>query len=77
MCAKSMNGTISNKQFREHLRVISIADKLRETHLRWFEHVQHKLAIAPLRKNLAMQVNGPPRGTGRQKRIWMEVEEYI
>ena len=29
--------------------------------------------MAPVRKSLAMQVNGPPRGRGRSKRTWMEI----
>ena len=41
--------------------------------MRWFEHVQHKMATTPLRKSLAMQVDGPPRVRGRPKRTWMEI----
>ena len=29
--------------------------------------------MAPVRKNLAMKVDGPPRGRGRPKMTWMEV----
>ena len=29
--------------------------------------------MALLRKNVSMQVDGPPRGRGRLKRKWMEV----
>ena len=29
--------------------------------------------MAPVRKSLAIQVDGPPRGRGRLKRMWMEV----
>ena len=48
----------------EHLGVALIEDKIREACLRWFGHVQHKPAAAPVRKSLVMKVDGPPRGKG-------------
>ena len=51
----------------------SIGDKLIETRLRWFGHIQHKLAMTPLRELFSMQVDGPPRIRGRLKRTWLEV----
>ena len=33
--------------------------------------IQRRLATALVRKSLAMQVDGPPRGRGRPKRTWM------
>ena len=48
-------------------------DKIKETRLRWFAHVQHRLATTPVRKSFVMKVDGPPRGRGRPKRSWMEV----
>ena len=73
MCGKSRKDKIRNERFRDHLNVASIGDKLRETRfelvwacptqakpvLSWFGHVQHRLATAPVRKLLAMQVDGP------------------
>ena len=32
-----------------------------------------QLVTTPVRKNLALQIDGPPRGSGRSKRPWMEV----
>ena len=29
--------------------------------------------MMPVRKSLGMEVDGPPRGRGRQKKTWMEV----
>ena len=60
-------------RFREHLGVATIGDKFRETRLRWFGHVQHRLATAPVRKSLAMKVDGPVRERGQPKRTLMEV----
>ena len=41
--------------------------------MKWFWHVQHRNATAPIRKSPAMKVDGPPRGRGTSKRTWMEV----
>ena len=43
-----------NKHFREDLGVASVQDKIKKAHLRWFEHVQHRLGTALVRKRLAM-----------------------
>ena len=73
MCGKNRKDTIRNESFQEHLGVASIWNKTGEIRLRWFGHVQRKPAMAPLRKSLAMQVDGPLRGRGRTRRTWMEV----
>ena len=36
-------------------------------------HVQRKLATAPVRKSVALEFDGPPKGRGSPKRMWMEV----
>ena len=41
-----------------HLRVTTIGDKVRETHLRWFEHIQRRPATILVRKSLDMKVDG-------------------
>lgn len=43
MCGKNSNDKIRNEIFQEHVDVASIGDKIRETHLRWFWHVQNPL----------------------------------
>ena len=55
---------IRNERFRGHLGLVLIGDKIRETRLRWFGHIQHRLATMWLRKSLAMQVDGLPTGRG-------------
>ena len=35
--------------------------------------VQRRPTIALVRKSLAMQIDGPPRGRGMLKRTWIEV----
>ena len=39
ICNKTKKDKIRNECLREHLRVASIGDKIRETCLRWFGHV--------------------------------------
>ena len=73
MCSKTMKDKIRNEYFLEHLEVATIGDKIRETRLRWFGHIQRRPATAPVRKSLAMKVDGSPRGMGRPKRTWMKV----
>ena len=73
MYGKTKNDKLINEHFREHLSVASKGNKIRETYLRWFAHVQHRPAIASLRKSLGMQVDGLPMGRGRPKNAWMEV----
>ena len=72
MCGKIWKDKIRNECFREHLGIALMRDKIRETRLRWFEHIQRG-PVALGMKSLAMQVHGPPRERARLKRIWMEV----
>jgi hypothetical protein len=73
MCGKTRKDKIRNERFREHLGVAPIGDKIRETRLRWFGHVERRPVMAPVRKSLDIQVEGPSRGRGRPKKTWMEV----
>ena len=54
MCGRSRKDKIRNKRFQGHLEVASIGDKIRETHLGWFGHVQCRLVMAPVRKGLSI-----------------------
>ena len=69
MCGKTRKDKIRNECFREHLGVRTIRDKIRETRLRWFGHAQRRPAMTPVRKSLAMKVDGPPRGRGRPEDV--------
>ena len=69
MCGKTRRKKIRSERFREHYGVASIWVKIRETHLRWFGHVQYRLATAPVRKSLAMIVYQRER-SGRRGREW-------
>ena len=67
------NDRIRNERFWERLMVLSIGDKIRKACLRWFGLVQRKSVMTLVRKSFSMQVDGPPRGRARPKRMWMEV----
>ena len=73
MCGKTMNDKIRNEHFGEHLKVAIIGDKIIETHLRLFWHVQRMSTIVLVMKSLAMIVDGLPRERSKLKRMWMEV----
>ena len=73
MCGKTRKNKIRNELFWEQLGVASIGDKIRETRLWWFGHVQCRTATAPVRKSLAVKVDDPPRGRGRPKRMCMKL----
>ena len=73
ICGKTRKDKIRNGRFQENLGVTSIEDKIRETLLRWFGHIQHRPTTALVMKSSTMQVDGPLRGKGRPKWTWMEV----
>ena len=54
---KTRKDRIRNECYRENLGVAlaSIGDKIRETRLRWFGHVERRLAMALVRKSFSMQ----------------------
>ena len=64
---------LENERFQDYLGVATKRNKIRETHLRLFWHVQCRPTTAPVKKSLDMKVDGPPRGRNRPKKIWMEV----
>ena len=74
MFGKTRKDQIQNERFREHLGVATIGDKFRETRLRWFGLVQRRPATAPVKRSMAIKVDGPPRERRRRNRTWMEVE---
>lgn len=49
MSCKTMKDGIRNEYIREHLEIAPINNKLRETCMRRFGHVQHKPLTAPMR----------------------------
>lgn len=50
MSGKTKKDKIMNEFIRGSLEVAPIGDKMRESQLRWFGHVQRRLMTAPVRR---------------------------
>ena len=66
---------IQNKEIHLKIRVTPIDEKMRESHLRWFGHVQRSAINAPIRKSELILVKGTKRGKGRPKIILVEIKK--
>ena len=73
MCGHTRLDKIRNEVIRSKVGVTSIADKMRESRLRWFGHVQRRLPSAPVPRCEALTLGDVRRGRGRPKKSWMEV----
>ncbi len=73
MSGKTRKDRIRNESIRGSLGVAPIGDKMRESRLRWFGHVQRRPMTAPVRRSETMQVEGARRTRGRPKLTWVEV----
>ena len=63
-----MNGVIIDL-----VKVAPIEDKMRETRLRWFDHVKRRSVAAPVRRCEIIVPPGGKRGRGRPKKSLEEV----
>ncbi|GKB67323.1 retrovirus-related pol polyprotein LINE-1, partial [Tanacetum coccineum] len=69
-CGKTFFDMIPNGVFRTNLRVVTIVNKMREGHLRWFGHVKRRPQSAPVRRVEALTVDGARRrGSAWRSRI--------
>ena len=73
MSGKTRKDKIRNEFIRGSLGVAPIGDKMRESRLRWFRHVQRRPMTAPVRRSETIQVEGARRTRGRPKLTWVEV----
>ena len=55
---------ISNGVIRDLVKVVPIGDKMRETRLRWFDHVKRRSVDAPVRRCERICNPGGERGRG-------------
>jgi len=65
---------IRNGVIRDLVKVAPIEDKMRETRLRWFDHVQRRIVIAPVRRRERINV---PAGKRERERPNKSLEEVI
>ena len=73
MCGHTRLDKIRNEVIRNKVGLTSIADKMRESRLRWFWHVQRRLSYAPVLRCEALALGDVRRGRGRPKKSWMKV----
>ena len=73
MCGHTRLDRIRNEVVRNKVGVANIGDKLRESRLRWFGHVQRRHQSAPVRRCKVLYLGEVRRGRGRPKKSWKEV----
>ena len=73
MSGKTRKDKIRNEVIRANLKVKQISDKMRESRLRWFGHIQRRHETAPVRKVESIHIEGSKRVRGRPKKTWIEV----
>ncbi|XP_070025956.1 uncharacterized protein [Nicotiana sylvestris] len=64
---------IRNEAIQDKVGVASVDDKMRESRLRWFEHVKRRSIDAPVRRCERLTMAGLRRGRGRPKMYWGDV----
>ena len=67
MSGKTRKDKIRNEFICESLGVAPIGDKMRESRLRWFGHVQRRPMTATVRRSETIQVEGAKRTRRRPK----------
>ena len=65
----SLKDKIRNEEMR--CGVVNIADKVRETRLRWYGHIMRRDKGEPVRDILELDIKGN-RGRGRPKKRWID-----
>lgn len=73
MSDNKLKNRIKNENIQCKLEVAPMEDKIRETRLRWFGHVQKKPVDATVRKIDWFEVTGTSRDRKIPKKIWIEI----
>ncbi|KAL4179859.1 hypothetical protein AMTRI_Chr13g122250 [Amborella trichopoda] len=73
MSGKTRRDRIPNKSIRENLSMTPIGDKMRESRLRWVDHVWRRPSTTLVMRCGLVQVEGLKRVRGRPKRTRLEV----
>ena len=66
MCGKTKNDQVRNENICRQVGIAPIEIKLRENHLQWFNHLEHKSRDAPVRKMKKIDISQSKR-LGDQK----------
>jgi hypothetical protein len=72
ICDHTRRDRVQNDDIRERLEVAPVEEKLVQHRLRWFRHIQRRLAEAPIRNEVIRQTGNEKRGRGRSNLTWDE-----
>uniref|UniRef100_A0A0V0HAC0 Putative ovule protein n=1 Tax=Solanum chacoense TaxID=4108 RepID=A0A0V0HAC0_SOLCH len=70
MCGRTKIDKIRNEVIWEKVGVAFVADKIRETRLRWFGIVQRRCTDSPMRRCKRLDVGGTRTSRGRSKKVF-------
>jgi len=70
ICGYTRMNKVSNGVIRDLAKVAPIEDKIRETRLRWFDHVKRRSVDAPVRRCARINIPDGKRGRADQRRVW-------
>jgi len=73
MCGYTRMDRIRNGVIKDFVKVAPIEDKMRETRLRWFDHVKRRSVDAPVRRCERINIPEGKRGRGQPKMSLDEV----
>ena len=73
MCGFTRTDRVRNDVIRGLVKVAPIEEKMRESRLRWLNHVKRRSMAAPVRKCELIDLPGGKRGRGRPKKSLDEV----
>jgi hypothetical protein len=74
ICGNTRRDRIQNDDIRERLGVTPVKEKLVQHRLKWFGHIQWRLAEALVRSGIIKRSGNEKRGRGQPNVTW---EEYV
>jgi hypothetical protein len=72
ICGHTRRDRIRNYDIRERLGVTPFEEKLIQHRLRWFGHMQRRIAEAPIRNGVIRRIDNKKRGRGLSNLTWEE-----
>jgi hypothetical protein len=74
ICSHTRRDRVRNDDIHERLGVAPVEQKLVQHHLRWFLHIQRRLADAPICNVVIRRIDNEKRDRGRSNLTW---EEFV
>jgi hypothetical protein len=72
ICGHIRRDRVRNNDIRERLGVTPVEEKLMQHRLRWFEHMQWRLAEAPIHNGVIRRTGNKKRDKERPNLTWKE-----